>query len=111
MLPSSRPDAVLTEAMSATCGWWLYITWNNGVWLRLRSSFNASTRRSNGRSWWAWAPSAVSLIRRSSSSTVAWPSSCVRSTWVLTKKPISPSISARLRLAIGTPTRMSVCPV
>ncbi|MNI37982.1 hypothetical protein D3C73_921020 [compost metagenome] len=50
MLPSSRPDAVLTEAMSATCGWWLYITWNSGVWLRLRSSFSASTRRSNGRS-------------------------------------------------------------
>jgi hypothetical protein len=39
------------------------------------------------------------------------PSSWVRSTWVLTKKPISPSISPRLRLAIGTPTRMSVWPV
>ena len=38
------------------------------------------------------------------------PSSSVRSTCVFTKKPINPSVSTRLRLAFGTPTRMSRCP-
>ena len=33
------------------------------------------------------------------------------STWVLTKKPIMPSVQAWLRLAIGTPTRMSDWPL
>ena len=33
------------------------------------------------------------------------------STSVLTKKPISPSISTRVRPAIGVPTAMSSCPV
>ncbi|MCY1463506.1 hypothetical protein D9M71_814130 [compost metagenome] len=109
--PSVRPDAVFSVSTSATWGWWLYITWNNGLWLKLRSSFSASTSCSNGRSWWAWAPRAVSLIARNNSLTRVCPFKRVRSTWVLTKKPIRPSTSARLRLAMGTPTRMSVCPV
>ena len=29
------------------------ITWNSGVWLRLRSGCSSSTSRSNGTSWWA----------------------------------------------------------
>ncbi len=38
-------------------------------------------------------------------------SSCARSTKVLMKKPISPWVSWRGRLAPGTPMRMSVCPL
>ena len=47
---------------------------------------------------------------RSSSRKVGSPDRSVRSTSVLTKNPISPSISARLRPAIGVPTTMSSCP-
>ena len=48
---------------------------------------------------------------RSSSRKLGSPDKSVRSTSVLTKKPISPSISARVRLAIGEPTTMSSWPV
>ena len=70
------------------------ITWNSGEWLRSRSGCSSSTSCSKGRSWCAYAPSVASRTRRSSSRKLGSPDRSVRSTSVLTKKPISPSISA-----------------
>ena len=52
-----------------------------------------------------------SRTRASSSRKRGSPARSVRSTRVLTKKPISPSVSARLRLATGVPTTMSLWPL
>ena len=54
------------------------------------------------------APSAAPAPR--SSRKVGSPARSARRTRVLTKKPISPSISPRVRLAIGEPTARSSCP-
>src|SRR5450830_284250 len=91
--------------------WWLNATWNNGLKLRLRSGCKASTSCSNGRSWCACASSARCLTWASSWRTVVCPSISALSTWVLTKKPSRRSVSTRLRLAIGTPTRISCWPL
>ncbi len=61
--------------------------------------------------WWAYAPSATSRTRPSSSREAAGRRrGSSRSTRVLTKKPTSPSISARSRLATGEPTTTSSWP-
>ena len=54
---------------------------------------------------------ATADICAKSSRKLGSPARRVRSASVLTKNPISPSISARLRLAIGEPTTMSSCPL
>ncbi|MCY1409716.1 hypothetical protein D9M71_250720 [compost metagenome] len=105
---TSRPGKLRRSPLPRV--WWLYITWNNGLWLRLRSGCKASTSCSNGKSWCACAPNARSLTCSSSSVKVVLSSNSARSTWVLTKKPARRSVSVRLRLAIGTPTRISACP-
>ena len=56
-----------------------------------RSAASSSTSCSKGRSWCAYAPSAASRTRPSSSRKVGSPPRSPRSTSVLTKKPISPS--------------------
>ncbi|MNQ82757.1 hypothetical protein D3C85_978180 [compost metagenome] len=104
----SRPGKRCWLPLSSV--WWLYSTWNNGLWPRLRSGCKASTSCSNGRSWWACAPRTHCLTCCSSSLNVSCTSNSARSTWVLTKKPIRRSVSTRLRLAVGTPTRMSAWP-
>ncbi len=86
------------------------ITWKSGVWLRERSTRSASTRRSNGTSWCWYAPSVPSRTRPSSAWNDGLPERSVRSASVLTKKPISPSVSRRVRLAMGVPTTTSSCP-
>ncbi len=91
--------------------WRTNITAKSGVRPRCRSGSSTSTTFSNGRSWWAKAWSAVERTRPSSSRKVGWPAASTRSTRVLTKKPISPSTSRRLRLAMGEPTARSSLPV
>ncbi|CAM4039400.1 hypothetical protein COSO111634_31800 [Corallococcus soli] len=49
------------------------------------------------------------FTRPSSSRKVGSPPSRVRSTSVLTKKPMSPSVSLRVRPAMGAPTLTSSC--
>ncbi|MND87052.1 hypothetical protein D3C80_790440 [compost metagenome] len=49
MLTPGRRAAWRSRA-SLRAFWWLYITWNSGLWLRLRSGCNASTSCSKGRS-------------------------------------------------------------
>ena len=85
-------------------------TWNSGDRERSRSGRSSSTSVSNGRSWRSNAASALSRTWRSRSRKVEAAPRSARNTSVLTKKPISPSVSARLRLAIGEPTSTSSCP-
>jgi len=87
------------------------ITWKSGVWLRLRRGFRSSTSSSNGRSWWAWAASTVSRVRSSRPPSVGRPARLPRRTRVLTKKPISRSVSRRLRPANGVPMTISGSPL
>ncbi len=86
-------------------------TWKSGVRDRSRSGCSSSTSFSKGRSWCAKAPWATSRRRPSSSRNDGSPDRSARRTRVLVKKPISPSISGRRRLATGEPTAMSSCPV
>jgi hypothetical protein len=58
----------------------------------------------------AWAASVV-WRTCASRSKLSSPRRSACSTWVLTKKPIRRSVSRRLRLAIGTPTRMRGWPL
>ncbi len=87
-----------------------YITWQTGGWLRCLSGWSRSTIFSNGMSWFANAPRATSRDRRTISRKVGSPERSLRSAMVLAKKPMSPSSSVRLRLAMGVPTTMSSCP-
>ncbi|CAM4075511.1 hypothetical protein COSO111634_32725 [Corallococcus soli] len=87
------------------------ITWNSGERLRLRSGLSSSTSFSNGTSWCANAPRVVSRTCLSRSRNVGLPSRFARNTSVLTKKPMRPSSSARLRPAMGEPTLTSCCPL
>src|SRR5437867_5694728 len=87
------------------------MTWKSGCRLRLRSGCSSSTRRSNGRSWWAQAPSAVRWTRATRSRNDGSPEKSERRTRVLTKNPISPSNSTRGRPATAVPTGMSSRPV
>ena len=77
----------------------------------LRGRPSSSTSRSKGRSWCERAPSTVSRERARSAGKSGSPARSPRRTRVLTKKPISPSISVRERLATGIPTGTSSCPV
>ncbi len=86
------------------------ITWNSGAWVSERSIPSASTRRSNGRSWCWYAPSVSARTPRSTSRKVAPSGSRVRTARVLTKKPMIPSSSTRVRPAMGVPTTTSSCP-
>ncbi|CAA9359075.1 MAG: hypothetical protein AVDCRST_MAG68-4253 [uncultured Gemmatimonadetes bacterium] len=61
-------------------------------------------------SWCRCASRARAFTRASSSATVGLPERSMRSASVLTKKPISPSISTRPRLAVGVPITTSSCP-
>ena len=70
---------------------------------RLRAGCTRSTTCSKGMSWWCCAPRERSFTRPSSSATLGEPDRSTRSASVLTKKPISPSISAWPRLALGVP--------
>ncbi|MCY1017641.1 hypothetical protein OV427_17885 [Pyxidicoccus sp. MSG2] len=74
--------------------WYASITWKRGERLESLSGRRASTSFSKGTSWCSYAPSATSRTRASSSRKEGSPSSRVRSTSVLTKKPMSPSSSA-----------------
>src|SRR4029077_12273949 len=86
------------------------ITWNTGLCARLRGGRTISTTCSNGMSSCSCAAKTCPLTRSSSSPTVAVPQTPSRSASVLTKNPISPSISTRLRLPTGGPTTTSSCP-
>ena len=67
------------------------------MWLRLRAGCSTSTTCSNGRSWCACAASAHRLAPAPAApQTSASPDRSIRSASVLTKNPISPSISARV---------------
>ncbi len=79
-------------------------TWKSGVLSSERPGARASTSFSKGTSWWAWAPIVSSRTRESSSRKEGLPSSRARNARVLTKKPMSPSISAKRRPAMGEPT-------
>ena len=99
---TARPGSV-SSAGGAFCS--ANITWNSGGWLEValrRQLLDQLLERQVlvgvGRQRRLAAPARAAP--RSSAS----PGRSVRSTRVLTKKPISPSISARLRLATGVPT-------
>ncbi|CAM3561408.1 hypothetical protein COSO111634_19335 [Corallococcus soli] len=113
--PSSRPsERSLSPGSSMEAAgvfWSDSFTWNTGAWPRLRSGLMAFTSSSNGRSWCAYAPNAVSFTRRSSVRKVGASSNRVRMASWLTKKPMRPSVSAWLRFAMSVPTTMSVCPL
>ena len=72
-----------------------------------RSGCTAWSTISSGTSWWAKAPRVLSRTRCNSSPKGGLPDRSSRSSRVLRKKPISPSTSARLRLAMGAPTSTS----
>ncbi|CAM4039265.1 hypothetical protein COSO111634_31780 [Corallococcus soli] len=100
------PVSSATGVLSSTS-----VTWKKGVWPAIRGGCSASTSFSNGTSWCAYAPSVTAFTRRSSSTKDGSPSNCVRSTSVLTKKPMSPSVCGWLRPAMGAPMLTSSCPV
>ncbi len=79
------------------------MTWNSGLWDRLRTGLSRSTTCSNGRSWCACADSVRSRTRSSSAATEGWPDRSIGSASVLTKKPIRSSVSPRARFALGEP--------
>ncbi len=106
--PILRPSSGCASAPGAFCS--ENITWNTGLRLRSRSGASSSTILSKGRSWWAYAPKVRSRTCRSSSRKVGLPDRSARSARVLTKKPISASISLRFRLAMGVPAITSSCP-
>ena len=82
---SMRPTGAFCSAQT---------TWKSGVTARCRSGRSSSTRRSKGRSWWA---KASSVLRAHAGEQLAEGRVAARGrracTSVLTKKPISPSIS------------------
>ena len=77
----------------------------------LRSGCSSATSCSNGTSWCSYAPS-VAVAHAAQQLAEGWDrrARSVRSTSVLTKKPISPSVSARVRPAMGLPTTTSSLP-
>ncbi len=108
LTPSSVSPCRLTVVLGVFCS--TNITWKSALRLMSRSSCSSSTSLSKGTSWCAYAPSVVSLTCRTSSRKLCPCSSFALSTSVLTKKPISPSVSARVRLAMAVPTLTSSCP-
>ncbi|CAM3856235.1 hypothetical protein COSO111634_27205 [Corallococcus soli] len=86
------------------------ITWNSDARSAPRSAPRASTSRSNGTSWCAYAASEDSRTRSSSSVKRGSPSRRARSTSVLRNTPMSGSSSGRVRWATGLPTAKSSCP-
>ncbi len=104
----SRSPVFSTLAAGAFCR--ANITWKTGLRLRSRSGPSSSTIFSKGRSWCAYAPNVRSRTCRSSSRNGGSSDSSARSASVFTKKPISPSISLRLRLAMAVPTTTSSWP-
>ncbi|GMU01717.1 hypothetical protein KH5H1_58370 [Corallococcus caeni] len=99
------------RSSAATGAFWnVNATWNSGERLRSRAPCMPSTSFSKGRSWWAYAASVVAFTWASSVRNESPGSMRARSTSVLTKKPMSPSVSARLRLAMAEPTSTSSCP-
>ncbi len=85
-------------------------TWKRGLRPGTRSGASSSTSFSNGTSWCAKAPSAVSRTRRSSPAKPGSPDRSVRRGSVFTKNPTSPSSSACVRPATGVPTTTSSSP-
>ena len=75
------------------------MAWKSGVRLRSRTGCISSTSLSKGRSWSAYASSAVSRTRASRSRKAGSPERSPRSASVLMKTPISPSSSCRDRPA------------
>ncbi len=86
------------------------ITWKRGPCAMLRAGCTRSTTCSKGMSWFCCASSDRARTRASSSAVVGEPDRSRRSGSVLTKKPISRSISHRPRLAVGVPTTTSSWP-
>ncbi len=86
-------------------------TWKSGEWLKLRSGRSSATSLSKGTSWCSYAPSVTSRTRPTSARKLGSPDRSVRSTSVLTKKPISSSTSPRPRPATGLPTTTSSLPL
>ncbi len=82
--------------------------WKTGVRLRSRGGWISSTRRSKGRSWFAYASRLLSFTRSNNVEKFGFPLASIRMTNTLTKQPIRSSNSMRLRLAMGEPTRRSV---
>ncbi len=105
---SSFSPGRLTAAPGAFCK--TNITWKSGPRLKSLSDCSSSTSLSKGTSWCAYAPNVTSFTCPSSSRKVCPDESFVLSTSVLTKKPISPSVSALVRLAMAVPTHTSSCP-
>ncbi|CAM3618085.1 hypothetical protein COSO111634_20830 [Corallococcus soli] len=90
--------------------WSVRVTWKKGVWRVSRAGWSSSTSFSKGRSWCSKAPSVVALTWASSVRNEAPGSMRARSTSVFTKKPMRPSVSARVRPATGAPTLTSSWP-
>lgn len=78
--PSTRRPGNCSPRGARASAWWLDITWNSGLWLRLRSGCSASTNCSNGKSWCAWACRAVLTCCNSWAKDIC-PSISALSTW------------------------------
>ncbi|CAM5620650.1 hypothetical protein SGRI78S_07334 [Streptomyces griseus subsp. griseus] len=94
-------------------GRWLLrvsMTWKMGWRESDRVGRTASTSRSKGSSWWAYAARSVSRTRDSSSVKSGLPPRSVRRASVLTKKPTSGSSASSVRPATGVPMSTSLSP-
>ncbi|HEX2206429.1 MAG TPA: hypothetical protein VHG93_02045, partial [Longimicrobium sp.] len=101
---TSSPDSA-APGPSASCS--SKSTCTSGEWLRARSGRSSSTSRSNETSWCSYAPSVPARTRRSTSRKRGLPERSARSTSTFMKRPISPSVSPRVRPAMVLPTTTS----
>ncbi|PWS51575.1 hypothetical protein DLE01_11215, partial [Streptomyces sp. FT05W] len=95
---------------SITASAWFWRTsmvWNSGWWFCARTGSRASTSRSNGTSWWAYAARSNSRTRSRTSAKEGSPLRSVRRTRVLTKKPTRSSRASSVRPATAVPRGMS----
>ena len=86
------------------------ITWNSGLRDRVRRGLSASTSRSMGTSWLAYAPSAASLPRMRTSCSVGLPLKSLRNTTMFANSPTMPTVASSVRPATGVPMVMSSPP-
>ncbi len=87
------------------------MTWKSGLCDRLRSGCSSSTSFSNGSSEWAATASTSARTCARSSWKLMPRRGSARTSAVLAKHPTTLSSSVRWRLATGTPTTTSPCPV
>ncbi len=106
----TSPDRARPGRVNRSLGWLCRTsaTWNSGCRAAERRGLSASTRHSNGTSWWAYAAMLDSRTRPTSSVNVGSPPVSVRRTRVLTKKPMRGSRARSVRPATTLPRGMSV---